>query len=84
MVTGDLHLKIRKVGNVWYAAELDLVSSLSYGTYEWELSSRYDQFADNTVVGLFTYQSPASVASQAGGAGRQTASRIRRMKSISR
>ncbi len=64
---GDLHLKIRKVGNTWVAAEIDLTESLSYGTYEWELSTQYDQLADNVVIGLFTYQSPQSVANQTSG-----------------
>lgn len=65
---GDLHLKIRQDGNgKWYAAEIDMTESLSFGTYEWELSSRYDQFADNVVAGMFTYLNPQSVASQTSG-----------------
>jgi hypothetical protein len=67
--TGDLHLKIRKgADGKWLASEIDLNHSLGYGTYEWEVSSRYDQFATNAVGGLFTYISPESVASQTGGA----------------
>lgn len=66
---GDLHLKIRKgADNKWLASEIDLNQSLSYGTYEWEVSSRYDLFAKNAVGGLFTYTSPENVASQTGGA----------------
>jgi hypothetical protein len=66
---GDLHLKIRKgPDNKWLASEVDLNQSLTYGTYEFEVSSRYDLFATNVVGGLFTYLSPESVASQTGGA----------------
>ena len=66
---GDLHLKIRQGTNgKWVAAEIDMTQSLGYGTYEWELSTRYDQLATNAVVGLFTYLDPQSVANQTGGA----------------
>jgi hypothetical protein len=65
---GDLHLKIRKGANgKWLASEIDLNQSLTFGTYEWEVSSRYDQLAANAVGGLFTYISPESVAAQTGG-----------------
>jgi Dockerin type I domain len=65
---GDLHLTIVKgPNNKWMAAEVDMNQSLGYGTYEWEVSSRYDQFASNTVGGLFTYLDPESVATQTGG-----------------
>jgi hypothetical protein len=65
---GNLHLKIRKgADGKWTSSEVDLNQSLSYGTYEWELSSRYDQFASNAVGGLFTYLSPEAVAAQTGG-----------------
>jgi hypothetical protein len=66
---GDLHLRItRQPNGKWAAAEVDMHHSLGYGTYEWEVSSRYDQFAPNVVGGLFTYLSPQSVANQTGGA----------------
>jgi hypothetical protein len=65
---GNLHLKIRQgTDGKWLASEIDMNQSLGYGTYEWEVSSRYDQFATNAVTGLFTYLSPQSVASQTGG-----------------
>lgn len=65
---GDLHLRITRLPNgKWVAAEVDMNQSLGYGTYEWEVSSRYDQFAPNVVGGLFTYLSPQGVASQTGG-----------------
>src|SRR5215475_12878936 len=66
--SGDLHLKIRKGANgEWLASEIDCTQSLTYGTYEWEVSSRYDQLATNAVAGFFTYISPESVAAQTGG-----------------
>jgi hypothetical protein len=65
---GNLRLKIRKgVDGKWTSSEINLNQSLSYGTYEWELSSRYDQFAPNVVGGLFTYLSREAVAAQTGG-----------------
>jgi hypothetical protein len=65
---GNLHLKIIQGANgKWTAAEVDLNQSLGYGTYEWEVSSRYDQYATNVVGGLFTYLDPGSVANQTGG-----------------
>ncbi len=64
---GDLHLKItQNAEGKWVCAEVAMVESLTYGTYEFELSSRYDKLAKNTVVGLFTYISPDSVAKQIG------------------
>ncbi|MDA8744967.1 glycoside hydrolase family 16 protein [Rubripirellula amarantea] len=65
---GNLHLKItQNAAGKWVCAEVMLVESLTYGTYEFELSSRYDTLAKNSVVGLFTYISPASVARKTGG-----------------
>jgi hypothetical protein len=65
---GDLHLKIiQGADGKWTASEIDMTQSLGCGTYEWEVSSRYDQFAKNAVGGLFTYLDPASVARQTGG-----------------
>ncbi|MEZ6189884.1 MAG: hypothetical protein R3C45_01160 [Phycisphaerales bacterium] len=65
---GDLHLKIRQATNgKWYAAEIDMTESLSFGTYEWELSSRYDLFSPDAVAGMFTYLDPQSVANQTSG-----------------
>lgn len=65
---GNLHLKIVRAANgKWTAAEVDTNQSLGYGTYEWEVASRYDQYSPNVVGGLFTYLDPASVANQTGG-----------------
>lgn len=65
---GDLHLRItQRDDKKWVAAEVDLTQSLGYGTYQWEVSSRYDRLPSNVVVGLFTYLSPRSAARQTGG-----------------
>ena len=65
---GDLHLRItQRKDKKWVAAEIDLTQSLGYGTYQWELTSRYDRLPSNVVVGLFTYISPRSVARQTDG-----------------
>src|SRR5688572_24833301 len=49
---GNLHLKIRKGRDgKWLASEIDLNQSLSYGTYEWQVSSRYDLYPTNVVGG---------------------------------
>jgi hypothetical protein len=65
---GELHLKITQDQNgTWLASEVDLAKSLGYGTYVWELSSRYDDYPENVVVGLFTYASPERIARQTEG-----------------
>lgn len=65
---GDLHLKITKNDDgKWVCAEASTTKSLGYGTYEWEVSSRYDTLASNVVVGLFTYSSPENIARQTKG-----------------
>lgn len=65
---GLLHLKIiQNKQGIWTAAEVSLAKSLSFGTYVWEVASRYDQYGENTVAGLFTYLSPERVAAQTKG-----------------
>ena len=65
---GNLHLRIVKaVGGKWHASQVTLAESLGYGTYQWEISSRYDGLPSNVVVGLFTYNSPHRVAKQTEG-----------------
>ncbi|TWT50322.1 hypothetical protein Pla22_30640 [Rubripirellula amarantea] len=62
----NLHLKItQRDDGRWSASEVSLTQSLGYGTYQWEVASRYDGLPSNVVVGLFTYISPQSVAEQA-------------------
>lgn len=52
---GDLHLKITKVNNRFYCAELFTSQSVGYGLYTFYLSSRVDNMDKNAVLGLFTW-----------------------------
>ncbi len=66
---GLLHLRIvQQADGRWTAAEVRLKQSLSFGTYRWEVASRYDTLAKNVVVGLFTYLDPQEVEQQTPGA----------------
>ncbi len=53
---GELHLKIRKIGNIWYSSEIVAPQSLGYGEYTFELSSNIETLDKNIVLGLFTYE----------------------------
>ncbi|MEO8270046.1 MAG: hypothetical protein ABI557_10010 [Aureliella sp.] len=47
---GNLHLRISKVADgKWHASQVTLTESLGYGTYQWEVSSRYDDLPSNVV-----------------------------------
>ncbi|MCP4411946.1 MAG: choice-of-anchor D domain-containing protein, partial [Gammaproteobacteria bacterium] len=58
-----LHLKIRKIGEEWYCAEVSTENTFGYGTYTFQLDSRVElngrigQLDPNVLLGLFTYQS---------------------------
>lgn len=52
---GRLHLKIRRAGNRWYAAEVICRASLGHGTYRFALDSDVHALAPSVVVGLFTW-----------------------------
>ncbi|MFW6001988.1 MAG: Ig-like domain-containing protein, partial [archaeon] len=52
---GDLHLKIRKMGNQWYCSEIYTQKSFDYGIYRFKVSSNIENYDPNIVVGLFTY-----------------------------
>gem|GEM_PF-725665 len=54
---GQLHLKITKRNGRWYCAEVASEKSFGYGKYIFYLQSPADQFADNVVLGLFTWGS---------------------------
>lgn len=54
--SGYLHLKIKKTGNNWYCSEVNLNSSLGYGTYNFVVESDLAKFDKNIVVGLFLYE----------------------------
>jgi len=52
---GRLHLKIRKIGDRWHAAEIYALKSLGYGKYIFYLDSRVDNLDSNVVAGLFIH-----------------------------
>lgn len=56
---GRLHLKISYRDGKWHSSAVILSQYLGYGTYIFYLSSRFDLFDKNTVVGLFTWDNNA-------------------------
>jgi len=52
---GYLHLRIRKQGNTWTAAEMYTRELLGFGTYQWQIEAPLDVLDKNVVLGLFTY-----------------------------
>ena len=52
---GRLHLKIRKIDDVWHCAEVTLKKSLGYGTYTFHVNSDLTTLDKNVVAGFFTY-----------------------------
>jgi len=57
---GYLHLKITHSKAKWTTAEVFTAARLGFGTYQFKLLGRPDQFDDNVVLGLFNYP-PADV-----------------------
>jgi len=57
---GRLHLRIRRAGNRWYAAEVICRASLGHGRYRFVLDSDVDAFAPSVVLGLFTWSDDAT------------------------
>jgi beta-glucanase (GH16 family) len=57
---GQLHLKIRKVGNVWTCAEIQTTDKFLYGKFEFEIVGRIDELDKNIVLGLFKYPQEAN------------------------
>jgi len=53
---GQLHLKIRKVGNTWYCSEIYAQQSFGYGEYRFYVESNVENYDPNIVSGLFTYE----------------------------
>ncbi|MEI7980910.1 MAG: hypothetical protein WCI71_04610 [Bacteroidota bacterium] len=52
---GELHLKITKRNGKYYCPEVSTKESVSYGYYNFYISSRVDDLDKNVVVGLFTW-----------------------------
>jgi hypothetical protein len=53
-----LHLKIAQANGQWTCAEVTMTQALGFGTYEFQLTGRPDQFDRNVVLGLFDYPTP--------------------------
>jgi len=52
-----LHLTIQQIEGTWSCSEIMLNQSLGYGSYEYRIASRLDQFQPEIVLGLFVYES---------------------------
>ena len=52
---GHLHLRLSKVGNAWYCAEVTTTQRLGFGTYQFKIKGRVDLLDKNVVLGLFNY-----------------------------
>jgi hypothetical protein len=55
---GYLHLKISKVGGLWYCAQVQTLKQLGFGTYQFQVRGRVDELDPNIVLGLFNYTGP--------------------------
>jgi len=55
--TNRLHLKITNVNGKWYVAELDSATPTGYGTYTFDVAINPNNYAINTVAGMFYYLS---------------------------
>ncbi len=55
---GCLHLKISKVDGVWSCGEVAMTKRLGFGTYQFQIAGRIDQFDKNIVLGIFNYPTP--------------------------
>lgn len=53
---GQLHLKIRKVGNSWYCSEVVARKSFGYGEYRFYVAGNMETYDPEIVAGLFTYE----------------------------
>lgn len=51
-----LHMTIRRSGGVWYSTEITAEDPLGYGDYLFTTVGQLDNWDDNVVLGLFTWQ----------------------------
>lgn len=56
--SGYLHLKITHEHNQWMTSEVFTDAALGFGTYQFKIIGRPDQFDTNVVLGLFNYTTP--------------------------
>lgn len=52
---GYLHLRIQEHDGRWYSTEVVGRDTLGYGTYRWVIEGDNENIANNTVLGLFTW-----------------------------
>ncbi len=52
---GKLHLEIRKVGDVWYSAQITSQRFTRYGVHRFYIQSPVNDLSANVVLGLFLY-----------------------------
>jgi hypothetical protein len=53
---GKLHLKIRKVGNRWYSAQVNAVGYTTYGVHRFYVETPTHNLDQDVVLGLFLYR----------------------------
>jgi len=53
---GYLHMKIKKVGQIWYCSEVYTTHYTQYGEHRFVVECRLDSLDKNVVVGLFNYR----------------------------
>jgi len=53
---GNLHLRINKLADKWYCAEIITEEPIRYGEYDFYVSSNVELLDKNIVVGLFIYE----------------------------
>jgi hypothetical protein len=61
---GRLHLRLRRVGAVWYSAEIACTRPLGYGTYAIDLDTDVGALDPNVVVGFFTWSDDDAFANR--------------------
>jgi hypothetical protein len=57
-INGHLHLKISRIGNRWYAAEVTSRKRFGFGTYQFQVTGAIDKLDPHVVLGLFNYKTP--------------------------
>ena len=55
---GYLHLRISQSKSKWTTAEVFTDAAFGFGTYQFKIIGRPDQFDTNVVLGLFNYTTP--------------------------
>lgn len=52
---GYLHMRIAENDGSWYSTEVVSYDTVGYGEYTWVISGDYENIPNNTVLGLFTW-----------------------------